>query len=765
MVASRPGVATPPTLVRTLAVGTAYAIAGFSLGGLAMPPGYATPVWPAAGVALVAVMGWGWTAVPGVLLGSFLVNLHISISDEVAPALAALTAGLIALGAAAQAVAGARLARYAIGPGNPLETGASVPAFLLVGGPVGCLVNAVWAPTVLLGLGRIPADEVVFDAATWWAGDTIGVFLCAPLLLASLASPTVWTFQRWVGLAVPLAASLLGVVALFTQTQRAIRADAVQELEARARLVAAGFEASVSRAEAYTESVARAFGALPAIDRGAFRALVTPWIEANAAVEAFEWAPLVAGEDLAAFEVASRDAEFPDYHVRDLAPDGRLVPAARRAYHAPILFVEPVAREGGSAGFDFASSPARREALEAARDTGDVVGTSRVRLVLWPGEWGALLIAASYGGMEAPRVPAERRADVRGYVATVIRVDELARIALERAGDAPLGIRVTDVSETPAQTLSGAEPAPTDLSWSTLQAFGGRTWRVEVTAPEPGERSWIGWTVLAGGLGVTGLLAAFVLDAAARSLQVDRLVRDRTAELARANEALTRSNVELQRFAYVASHDMREPLRTIACYTELLESDATDRLDEVQRDWLGRVLGATRRMQEMVAELLAFARAESRVEVLEAVPLAEPARAALDGLDAAVREAGAEVVVDDLPVARCDRVEMVQLFENLLSNGLKFHRPGVPPVVEVSGERKGDLVEIAVRDNGLGIERRHWARIFEMFQRLHPPARYPGHGIGLATCRRIVERHGGHLWVTSQPGVGSVFRFTLPAAD
>lgn len=764
--ATEPRVVTARPLLRTPAIAAAYALAGLLVSGLVLPPGHAAPVWPAAGVALVAAMAWGWTAVPGIVLGAFLARLYMSLlADEAPLGPEVLAAALVAVGAGAQAIFGAWLVRRYVGEGNPLESGASLPLFIALGGPVACLVSVLWGTGVLFAMGLVAGPAVAFHAATWWVGDTIGVLLCAPLLLASLASHRVWTLRRWAGLAVPLAVCFVGVIAMFVSSQRALRHHALHELEAHASVAASSFGGSVGRAEAYTESVARAFGALPEIDRAAFRALVSPWLQANAALEAIEWAPIVPGEHLAAFAAASRDPEFPEYAVRELAPDGRLVPAAARNYHAPLLFVEPLSRERGAVGYDLASSGARRAALEAARDSGRVVGTSAVRLLLYPGEWGALLIAASYGGMEPPRDLAERRAEVRGYVATVVRVDELVRVALERA-QAPLGMRVVDVSATPAQVVSGPETIdPETLTWSSLQAFGGRTWRLDVFAPDPGLTSWVGWTILAAGLAGTGLVAAFVLDTSVRSLQIDRLVRERTAELALANDALTRSNLELQRFAYVASHDMREPLRTIACFTELLEQEAADRLDEAQRGWLRRVVGATRRMQDLVAELLSFARAEGRVEVFEPVPLAEPARAALDDLDVAMRQSGAVVTVGELPVARCDRVQVVQLFQNLLSNALKFRRPDVPPRIDIAGRRTPDGVEIAVRDNGIGIEEKHWERVFEMFQKLHPAASYPGHGIGLATCRRIVERHGGKIWVTSEPGAGSVFHFTLPAAS
>ncbi|MFN7144558.1 MAG: sensor histidine kinase, partial [Myxococcota bacterium] len=505
-----------------------------------------------------------------------------------------------------------------------------------------------------------------------------------------------------------------------------------------------------------------------AIDRRAFHALVGPWLAVNPAVEAVEWAPLVRAEDRDIFELSARDADVPDYRILAHRPDGSLGPAAPSDLYAPVLYVEPLSRFGPAVGYDLASQPDRRRALEEARDTGMLVATSGVRLVLFPGEWGILAVTATYGGIEPPTTLADRRAEVRGFVATVIRTEVLVQDALSRADGRGLGVRLTDLSTFPPQVLSGpaatATPAEA-LTWSTFHAVGGRTWRVDVFTAGPAPHTWAGWGVLAAGLASTALVVAFVIDARARTERVEQLVGDRTAALEHANAALARSNLELQRFAYVASHDMREPLRTVRSFSELLAREHGGQLGPGGSRYLERVVTATCRMQALVTELLEFARLDSRVEPFTSVPLAEPATAALDDLAAVLQESGAEVTVGDLPTARCDRVQMVQLFQNLVSNAVKFRRPDVPPRIVITARTTSEGCEVSVADNGIGIEKRHWDRVFDIYQRLHPDAAYPGRGIGLATCRRIVERHGGRMWVESVPGHGSVFRFTLQSAE
>lgn len=754
----------PRTAARLLVVAAAYAVAGELARLLAMPPGYASPVWPAAGIALVAVVLWGRPATAGVLLGSFLVNLHIGLAQPghaVGPV--ALTAFGIAIGAAAQASIGAWAARRLCGPGNPLERGYRVPIYLLVTGPLACVVNPAWSLLWLWRAGQVAPGHTLATVATWWVGDTIGVLVVAPLLFALSAQWHERRLRPWLNLFGPLLLCLVGVAALFVEASRRAEAEARERFAEHAELVADGLSHGLDRAVAYTESIARAFGAIPELDRDAFRMLVSPWLATSPGVEAFEWLPQVPGDGRAAFEAAARDAAFPDYRIRDLRPDGSLVDAAPRDSYTPVLFVEPLEVEGGAVGYDLASSPERRRALEESRDTGAVVASARVRLVLYPDEWGVVAVAAAYQGVTPPATVAERRAQLRGFATVVIRVDEMVREAQRRASENDVLVRVTDLNAPGAQLMSGPEPGAVreDLAWSMHDEVGGRTWRIDVLSAGPAPRSWAGWQALAAGLAATGMLVAFVLDGRAQTVQVERLVTERTAALARSNEALARSSLELQRFTYVASHDLREPLRTVTAYTELLERDVGPTLDETARGRLRRIVVAARRMQALVTDLVTFARSEARTEPFDEQCLCEAARAALDELAGPVAEAGAHVRLGDMPRARCDRLQMVQVFHHLISNALTFRRPGVPLEIDIEGRRTASGCEVTVRDNGIGIERRDWDRVFEMFQKLDTEGMSPGLGVGLAMCRRIVERHGGRIWVESTPGRGSTFRFTL----
>jgi PAS domain S-box-containing protein len=240
----------------------------------------------------------------------------------------------------------------------------------------------------------------------------------------------------------------------------------------------------------------------------------------------------------------------------------------------------------------------------------------------------------------------------------------------------------------------------------------------------------------------------------------------KNAELALTMKAdeLARSNQELEQFAYVASHDLQEPLRMVSNFTQLLASRYKDKLDADANEFIEFAVEGAQRMQALIRDLLQLARIGTRPKEFTFVSADRIARDAAANLTASIEESGADVVVDRLPTLTCDASQLVHVFQNLIGNALKFRQPGTRPVVNVSARRGDGAWVISVRDNGIGIEPRHQERIFQMFQRLHARSEYPGTGIGLALCKKIVERHGGRISVESQAGHGSSFSFSIPDA-
>jgi PAS domain S-box-containing protein len=233
-------------------------------------------------------------------------------------------------------------------------------------------------------------------------------------------------------------------------------------------------------------------------------------------------------------------------------------------------------------------------------------------------------------------------------------------------------------------------------------------------------------------------------------------------KLAAYAEELARSNRDLEQFAYAASHDLQEPLRLVASYCELLKRRHGGQLGQEGQEFVTYALEGTQRMQQLIDGLLEYARVGSRSQSLEPTDVNEVVRDVLANLELVLTETGARVTFDKLPTLPADRTQLVQLFQNLIANAVKF-RAERPPRVVIQTLRRGEMWHFAVIDNGIGIDPRHAEKVFEIFRRLHSRQEYPGTGIGLALCKRIVERHGGQIWLKSQPGKGSAFHFTLPA--
>ena len=233
--------------------------------------------------------------------------------------------------------------------------------------------------------------------------------------------------------------------------------------------------------------------------------------------------------------------------------------------------------------------------------------------------------------------------------------------------------------------------------------------------------------------------------------------------LAATTEELRRSNVELEQFAYVASHDLQEPLRGISGCVQLLQRRYAGKLDDHADEFIQLAVDGAERMRSLITDLLTFSRLATRGESIEPIAAEVPVRGALANLGAAIREKKAVVTVGELPVILGDRSQLVQLFQNLVGNAIKFSGERRPEI-SISAHRDGEACRFEVRDNGIGIDPQYWERIFRIFQRLHTRVDYPGTGVGLAICQKIVERHGGRIWVDSRPGEGSTFLFTLPPA-
>jgi len=438
-------------------------------------------------------------------------------------------------------------------------------------------------------------------------------------------------------------------------------------------------------------------------------------------------------------------------------------PGARERYSV-ITYVYPVPRNRAAVGVDLHADPVRRGAIERARDRAGPAAPAPVRLVQDPGELSLVLYLPIYAGPDQTPNPPDRARRFVGVIGTGIRLSELTRrIAAEPDDD----VRIYDLGYEGGRTLrrlirstnprnEGNENLSRDLPLRTA----GRRWVLTYSSADPLVNDLERAVPIL--IAILGALVSLLAGAVVASATSDR--RKALADLEKSRNELARSNQELERFAFLASHDLQQPLRTVSGFLELLMRQQGDRLDDRGRQYVDMALRGTRQMASLITALLTYSRVARDDTPLEPVALDEAWDAAVAQLQAMIEEADAEVTRGELPVVDGDRGQMTQLFANLISNAVRY-RSEAAPTVRAEARRADGEWQVAVQDNGIGIDPRDQERIFEMFRRLHADDDIEGTGVGLALVKRIAERSGGDVDVESAPGRGSRFVVRLPARE
>jgi chemotaxis family two-component system sensor kinase Cph1 len=379
------------------------------------------------------------------------------------------------------------------------------------------------------------------------------------------------------------------------------------------------------------------------------------------------------------------------------------------------------------------------------------------------------------GGLARPNMPDESGNSDELFGLLVNGARDHAIFMLDRAGNViswntgaerMKGYRADEILQRHFSCFYQLEDVMADKPASDLTkaaAHGGfedEGWRVR----KDGSRYWASIVIsaLRDGAGNLRGFAKVSRDITTHKEAVEARIRE--AHLERRTVELTRSNEDLQQFAYVAAHDLQEPLRMIASYTQLLAQRYKGRLDADADEFIAYAVDGAQRMQRLIADLLAYCRVGTTQSELCATSSEAALNQACNNLRSALQESGATVTRDPMPMVTADSGQLTQLFQNLVSNAIKYRR-AEPPRVHISAAKQSGSSGwvFTVRDNGLGIDERYFERIFVMFQRLHARNEFSGTGIGLSMCKKIVERHGGRIWVESAPGQGSTFFFSLPS--
>ncbi len=747
----------PPHLVRVsrglqgLALALSYALLGYWGQLLSTPPGYLSPIAPAAAVAVAALLLGGLRLWPGILLGSLLLSLGAPLDDTATIGTRTVVTALgVGAGATIQAVVAALLVRRFIPRLNILALERDILPLLLLTGPVACVLSPAIGQGIPMLDGQLRTDEVPIKLLTDWLAETIGVMTLLPLMLMGARSPYGKHWRQHALVTGPVLLIVVSAILLFLsisstdqQSQRQEFETEVNNLTARTGEVLDSLAAGLGPMQAY-------FAASDEILENEFHEFSSHLLERDPSLFGLAFAQRVPRERLDDFASVLQQ-QHPEVRVRplqtDMADEALIV-----RYVAPQRLYQYVL------GADVHAVPARRKAAEQALRTGLWVATDPIDLI--PEEKtriGVVLFAPVGSGIRDPYV----RDGPIGTVIAAVDLRDSLESAVQRAATYFIDVSITHMNpggvvvpviQTPGfREARGGFHHRTKLYWA-----GGFSLDLHYHLnPEhlADMRPWRAWGLVTSTLLFAALLGAVLLILIDRQAAVEALVDSQTQEL-------ERSNSDLQRFAAVISHDLKAPLRSIHSFATLIQSDYADQLPAAVAPLFERIRAGAVDMSEMVTALLDLAQVgqhgeESSIDVdalLDTV---------LETLAPAIREKSATIWRDPLPAVNAVPVEFQQLLQNLIGNALKFQEAGAC-TVEIRCESQGKHWVFSVRDHGPGIPANQLTRIFLPFQRVAQTCAVEGQGIGLSICQRIVQNHGGRIWVESEPGNGARFRFTWP---
>jgi len=508
---------------------------------LAIPPGFVSAIFPPVGVALAAVLIWGYPLLLGVFLGSTLLNLSLAVASVTQLGWQHLPVACgIALGTTVQCLCACWLIRRFIGFPNPLTADRSIMLLLLIGGPLTCLLSASAGTAVLYAHQIITPGQTLFSWWSWWIGDSIGVLIATPLMFIAFARPREIWRSRIGTVGLPLLLSCVLMVVLFFRTSADEQSRLQQRFHEQAKLMVQSIKSAIALHTSSVEPIERLFAASSSVSSSDFAIFVDPLVRDYPGIRAVSWNARVTAAQRPTFEAEMRTNGDAGFAISERNASNQLAAAAKRADYFPVTFIEPLAENRRAVGYDVSSETLRNSAMQVARDQGSATLTAPLALIQDKVQkTGMLLFYPVYTSAKPPTSVTARQQSLRGYVVAVLHIGDVIDAALSAYRPDSFQLQVTDISGAAAQAVyskvSSAIPAyAKPLVWQEDFDVGGRSFSIEILPSErfiSAQSSLQPWAILAGGLLLCSLLGGFLLSVTGRAEHVRQLVRQRTLEL------------------------------------------------------------------------------------------------------------------------------------------------------------------------------------------------------------------------------------------
>jgi signal transduction histidine kinase/CHASE1-domain containing sensor protein/CheY-like chemotaxis protein len=757
-----------------LALTVAYVVSGKLGLLLAVPPGYATAIFLPAGIAVTAMMLGGVTTLPWTFLGSLLLNVWVgySFAARLEPSGFAVALLIAAASTLQAAVAGYAL-RRALGDPAPLDNARDLVRFVVLV-PICCPISATLSLAGMFALGAVPVPDLATSWVTWWIGDTLGVLVMLPLLMVLAGKPRALWRSRALLVVVPMVLFFALFVAIFARVSTWETDQSLLEFRLLSQEVADKLQSSLEEQEVVLDQLNRSFSQSSTLSRSTFGGLTEELPQRFSTVQAVEWAPRVEASDVRAFEARQR-IDLPGFTISERDPSGSMQPAGDRTDYYPVTYIEPQIGNEEAVGFDLASNPTRRQAIEAAFKTGELIATGPIRLVQEHGSQVAiLLMRAVHAGDNG-----------HGIVLAVLRMGAFVTSVTGPITNSVL-VQLVDV-DAGAPLHDGFVPGPPTTSYEKHFNFGTRRYLVRTEPTQAylaSHRMWQSWGVLVRGLLSTGLLGTLLMLGSGQTYRFERQVEERTGDLRAANERLRQEFAERQQAEAALrqaqkmeavgqltgglAHDFNNLLTIIAGNLELLKA-------HVRTATGNRLIAAAERGTErgarLTQSLLAFSRHQNfRPDTVDINRLIGEFGPLLH--QAAGHRIELQFILSpDLAPCRIDAPQFQAALLNLVTNArdalpatggrilIETANLSLEPGANVDGPT-GACVGITVTDTGEGMPPDVAARAFEPFYTTKEVGK--GSGLGLSQVYGFAKQSGGIVQLSSEAGVGTTVQIILP---